>query len=132
MEATCHLRIESVERFSGDIGKVRDELDSAGAGQELFLICQTEAESERLGEVFGETRLAADWADCISWSATCGAGFRLVPERIVLVSGDELFHRVDLSRAAAARLGRVIDSFLDLREGDLWFTWPTASPAIAG
>src|SRR6185295_10582409 len=65
METTCHLQIESVERFSGDVGKVRDELDSAmGAGdggamgaadgttsngaadnaQEVFIVCQTEAE----------------------------------------------------------------------------------------
>ena len=30
---TCHLPIESVERFSGDIGKVKDELDRLGEGQ---------------------------------------------------------------------------------------------------
>ena len=28
METTCHLQFESVERFSGDIAKVRDELDT--------------------------------------------------------------------------------------------------------
>ncbi len=28
METTCHLRVESVERFSGDVTKVRDELDA--------------------------------------------------------------------------------------------------------
>ena len=117
MEATCHLRIESVERFSGDIGKVRDELDSAGAGQELFLICQTEAERERLGEVFGKTRLA-EIGKLHFVVGHLRAGFRLVPERIVLVSGNELFHRGDLSRPSRRRLGRVIDSFLDLREGD--------------
>src|SRR5207247_3529146 len=26
-EATCHLRVESVERFSGDVTKLKDELD---------------------------------------------------------------------------------------------------------
>ncbi len=31
LETTCRLQIESVERFSGDINKVRDELDDAGA-----------------------------------------------------------------------------------------------------
>ncbi|HKD36568.1 MAG TPA: transcription-repair coupling factor, partial [Pirellulales bacterium] len=44
MEATCQLRLESVERFSGDIGKVRSELDSAAARQEVIVVCQTEAE----------------------------------------------------------------------------------------
>ncbi len=95
MEATCHLRIESVERFSGDIGKVRDELDSAGAGQELFLLCQTEAELERLSEVFGSTRLAAA-GKLHLMVGQLRAGFRIVSDRIVLVSGNELFHRGDL------------------------------------
>jgi transcription-repair coupling factor (superfamily II helicase) len=36
----------------------------------------------------------------------------------VLVSSGELFHRQDLSRPSRRRLGRVIDSFLELREGD--------------
>ncbi len=49
LETTCHLGIESVERFSGDIAKVRDELDASmgaghAAGQEVFIVCQTEAE----------------------------------------------------------------------------------------
>ena len=50
LETTCHLGIESVERFSGDIAKVRDELDASmgadGGGQEVFVVCQTEAESQ--------------------------------------------------------------------------------------
>ena len=32
LESTCHLRIESVERFSGELGKVKAELESASAG----------------------------------------------------------------------------------------------------
>ena len=54
LETTCRLKIESVERFSGDINRVRDELDEAGAGQEVFVVCQTEAEVRRLAEVFGD------------------------------------------------------------------------------
>ena len=41
-----------------------------------------------------------------------------MPQRIALVSGGELFHRTDLHRSARRKLGRVIDSFLELREGD--------------
>ena len=37
---------------------------------------------------------------------------------LVLVSGGELFHRADVTRPSRKRLGRVIDSFLELREGD--------------
>ena len=50
METTSHLPIESVERFSGDITKVRDELDSTAADHRVVIVCQTEAEIERLAK----------------------------------------------------------------------------------
>jgi transcription-repair coupling factor (superfamily II helicase) len=120
LEATCRLPIESVERFSGHIEKVRDELDDAGRGQQVFLICQTEAEVRRLGEVFAGTQLAHDGRLHFAIGALQN-GFRLVPDRIVLLSSGELFRRADVQRPAAVhrRLGRAIDSFLDLHEGDL-------------
>src|SRR5262249_776026 len=43
---------------------------------------------------------------------------RLVSEKMVLVSSAELFQREELNRPTRKRLGRVIDSFLELREGD--------------
>src|SRR5262245_35832032 len=117
METECQLRIESVERFSGDIAKVRDELDTVGVGYDMHIVCPTEAEVERLREIFGSTRLAA--ADRLHFPiGRLQAGFRMVGERIVLVSSSELFHRHELNRPARRRLGRVIDSFLELREGE--------------
>ncbi|REK12878.1 MAG: transcription-repair coupling factor [Planctomycetota bacterium] len=121
LETTCHLGIESVERFSGDIAKVRDELDAAmGAGsseQDVYIVCQNEAESQRLHEVFAPTRLAQ--AGKLHYTiGRLKSGFRLVADRIALVSGSELFHRADLNRPTRRRLGRAIDSFLELREGD--------------
>jgi transcription-repair coupling factor (superfamily II helicase) len=118
LETTCRLRIESVERFSGDIGRVRDELDLTAAGQEMFIVCQTEAEAERLGEVFSSARVAQQGRLHFP-QGRLRRGFRLVSDAVVLVSSSELFHRTDLKRVARRRLGRVIDSFLELREGDL-------------
>jgi transcription-repair coupling factor (superfamily II helicase) len=117
METTCRLKVESVERFSGDIAKVRHELDTAGEGQEVFVVCQNDAEAKRLGEIFEGTRLAAQGKLHFPLGRL-RAGFRLVNDRIVLVGGNELFHRADLSRPSRRRLGRVIDSFLELRDGD--------------
>jgi transcription-repair coupling factor (superfamily II helicase) len=118
LETTCQLKIESVERFSGDIGKVRDELDEAGTGQDVFLVCQTEAEVRRLAEVFGSTRLAGEGKLHFP-IGQLKHGFRLVPEAMTLLSSSELFNREDLRRPTRRRLSRVIDSFLELREGDL-------------
>jgi transcription-repair coupling factor (superfamily II helicase) len=127
LDTTCHLGIESVERFSGDIGKVRDELDQsmgaagasavAGQAQDVIVVCQTEAESTRLQEIFATTRLAS--AGRLHYAiGHLKSGFRLVADRVALVSGSELFHRAELNRTSRRRLGRVIDSFLELREGD--------------
>ena len=165
LETTCHLQFESIERFSGDIGKVRDELDGLLGGlsqpvprgeggartgpdnhahssrpspkrsesedglpalhwsqptdvNDVYIVCQTEAQSQRLQELFGSTRLAA--AGKLHFPlGHLKSGFRLVPEHIALVGGGELFHREELNRPARSRrLGRVIDSFLELREGD--------------
>ena len=118
LETTCRLTVESVERFSGDINRVRDELDEAGAGQQVFVVCQTEAEVRRLGDIFGETK-AAKQGRLFFPLGSLQSGFRLVADRIVLLSSGELFRRNDLRRPSRRRLSRVIDSFLELREGDL-------------
>jgi transcription-repair coupling factor (superfamily II helicase) len=118
LETTSRLKIESVERFSGDMTRVRSELDSVGAGQEVIVVCQTQAEAERLADVFGQTRLAAEGRLHFPLGRL-KQGFRLVPEGLVLIGSSELFHRTDLRRTARRQMGRVIDSFLELREGDL-------------
>jgi len=116
--ASCHLQIESVQRFSGDIQKVRDELEQFADAVEVFLVCQTEAEVRRLQEIFGTTQLSSEGKLQFA-IGKLREGFQLVPERIVLISGGEIFHREDLKRLPSRRLGKTIDSFLDLREGDL-------------
>lgn len=116
--ATCRLPIESVERFSGDIAKVRDELDSAGSGQDVFVVCQTEAEVRRLADLFASTALAQQ-GKLHYVPGNLRRGFRIVPENLALVSSSELFQRTDVRRTPARRLGKAIDSFIELREGDL-------------
>ncbi len=143
----CHLPFESVERFSGDIGRVRDELDTIAHGDEVFVISPTEAEVERLREILSATKLAA--AGRLHYPiGTLHAGFRLrsavghalrgvpnaalerpltgggTPQRafptgLLVLTASELFHRGELRRLPRRRLGKAIDSFLDLREGDL-------------
>ena len=116
--ASCQLPIESVERFSGDIGRVRDELDQLGEGQEVYVVAPTEAEIERLREILATTKLAA--AGRLHFPlGTLRQGFRLARDGILVITGSELFHRGELRRMPRRRLGKAIDSFLDLREGDL-------------
>jgi transcription-repair coupling factor (superfamily II helicase) len=117
LDVTCHLKIESAERFSGDISKLREELEAAGIDQQVFIVCQTEAEVQRLTEIFGETGLAREGRLQFPVGHLQG-GFRLVPARTLLLSAAELFQRTDTARPSRRRWGRVIDSFLELNEGD--------------
>jgi transcription-repair coupling factor (superfamily II helicase) len=112
------LPIESVERFSGAIDRVREELDRIGDGHQVFVVAQTQAEIERLGEILHQSHLAATGG--LHFALGClSQGFRLTAERLLVISGGELFHRGELRRLPRRRLGKAIDSFLDLREGDL-------------
>ncbi|TWT88321.1 Transcription-repair-coupling factor [Pseudobythopirellula maris] len=120
LEETGHLGFESVERFSGDANRVRDELDAIGGGQEAVVVCPTEAEIERLTELLGSTTMAKEGRLRLE-IGQLSQGFRLVgAEPVVVMSSAELFNRHDVARGKARMVaGRAIDTFLELREGDL-------------
>ena len=133
-EQTLHLRVESVERFSGDVTKVRDELDSAAVSDFVVIACHNEAERKRLGDVFAAGKLVqADRLRLVI--GFVHSGFRLVlssplPEGegrnsaitgIVVLGDHEIFHREHSPALLPRRQleSRAIDSFLELREDDL-------------
>ncbi len=116
-ETACHLQIESVERFSGEVSKVQEELDAVGAGQQVRVICQARAEVERLRELFADTALARQ-GRLHFHVGRLRSGFRLVPAQTTVLTTAELFQRTETVRPSQRRWGRVIDTFLDLREGD--------------
>ena len=117
-QAMLRMPVESVERFSGDVTQIRDLLETIGKGYETFIVCQTEAESERLAEIFGETKLAADGKLHFP-VGQLHFGFRLPKQNTLILSGAEMFGRVDVRHATGKRSAKAIDSFMDLRDGDL-------------
>jgi len=120
LETTCHLRVESVERFSGELSKVKTELDNASGGDQVLIACHNEAEIERLREVFAETSLAQ--TDRLHLTkGRVRSGFHMVDAETLVIGDHELFARTDVRRPSTRRRyeSRAIDSFLDLNEGDL-------------
>jgi transcription-repair coupling factor (superfamily II helicase) len=120
LEATCHLRVESIERFSGELGKVKAEIDGAAAGDRVLIACHNQAEADRLREVFADTEVARSGR----LDLTVGrvrAGFHMIDARTLVIGDHELFARTDVRRPGTRRRyeSRAIDSFLDLNEGDL-------------
>ncbi len=57
VEATAHLTVESVERFSGQVQKVREELDTIAKNDQVYIACQTDAEVKRLTDVLSAGQL---------------------------------------------------------------------------
>jgi transcription-repair coupling factor (superfamily II helicase) len=94
VEASVHLRVESVERFSGNVHRVRDELDAIAAGdtQEVLIACQTDAECQRLTEVLKAGKLAESHRLRLI-TGHVRAGFRLVDAGVVVLGSHELFHK---------------------------------------
>ena len=129
LEETGHLAFESVERLSasgqgadgkgGDLEKVRDELESISRGQTAVIVCPTDAEIERLAELLATTDLVKE--DRLRLQrGRLSAGFRFVAEKALVLSSAELFNRRETVRQKGRAItGRAIDSFLELREGDL-------------
>jgi transcription-repair coupling factor (superfamily II helicase) len=121
LETTCHLRIESIERFVGPRTEVLEELAGViDRDEQVLIACHNEGERERLSELLSESEISigAGVQLCIG---NVKRGFRFVRERLVVLSDHELFGRTDIRRAAGKRKleTRTIDSFLELREGDL-------------
>ncbi|HEY7327100.1 MAG TPA: transcription-repair coupling factor [Gemmataceae bacterium] len=128
VEATCHLRVESVERFSGEVGRVRDELDAVAAHDVVLIACHNEGECKRLSEVLSAGQLAqSDRLRLVTGRVR--SGFRLIEgvgyngsaRSLIALGGQELFHREETRQVQPRRRleSLAIDSFLDLAEGDL-------------
>ncbi len=125
VEASVHLHVESVERFSGSVQRVREELDTVGADGRVLIACQSDAEVHRLTDVLKAGSLSQSHRLALI-TGHIRTGFRLVGPNIVVLGSHELFHKDLLPPGTKAPAGqrskrvesRAIDTFLDLNEGD--------------
>ncbi|MBM80525.1 MAG: transcription-repair coupling factor [Planctomycetaceae bacterium] len=120
-EISCHLQIESIERFTGPKSEVLQELASVvGQDEHVLIACHNEGERDRLTELFedSDSGITERVQFCVGRVAR---GFRLVFEQLIVISDHELFGRTEVRRKTRKRRieSRAIDSFLDLNEGDL-------------
>lgn len=124
-ETVCHLKTESVERFNVPAAEVIGELAKVvGRDEQVLIACHNSGERERLSELLAETDLPRTGRVALCEGHIL-RGFRLVSDRLIVISDHELFGRRDIRRAGPAKVGaakiesRAIDSFLELAEGEL-------------
>lgn len=113
-----NVAIEPLEKFSHDLAELRIELNRLGDGFEVYLACPTEGDLERVQEIFSSTEVSTSGRLHLV-EGSVQQGFRLRRHGRVALDCDQLLGRHDLRRPPRRRLGKAIDSFLDLREGDL-------------
>ena len=124
-EQSCHLPIEAVERFSGSRRDALVELSELlGPSDSVLLCCHNEGEQGRLKELIAETDSASGTSLASRICLTTGRirrGFRLLDHALIVISDNELFSRTPTRATTRKRRtdSRTIDTFLDLREGDL-------------
>ena len=112
------LPLESVERFSGEVGRVRDELDSAAADSQIYITVETHAERQRLNELFAETDAASDGRLQFVVGRLSG-GFRCQIGSWLALSSAEVFQRAQLRRPMRRHQSKPLENFLELNQGQL-------------
>ena len=124
-ETSCHLSIEAIERLSGSRRDALVELSELlSKDDHVLLCCHNEGEHERLNELIKETDASHNTTLGSRIQLTTGRlrrGFRLLDHNLIVISDNELFSRATTRTTTRKRRAdsRAIDTFLDLRDGDL-------------
>lgn len=120
--ADVRWNTQSIERFTGPRSQVLEELQEFVDRDERVLIaCHNEGEQKRLSEMLEETapQLKKRVDLCLG---RVREGFRLFDEHLVVIGDHQLFRRQDFQQVRQKKrrtTSRAIDSFLELKKGDL-------------
>ncbi len=112
------LRTETVERLKGSMDHVRSELEQVPDDRNVMMVCSTAAEVRRLSDVLKSTRPAV--AQRLEFAeGRLHRGFHWVDGGWIVLSASECFSREEIRRTRRRHLGKQIDSFIELKEGEL-------------
>ena len=116
--ALLDLGIRSLQQLSLNTAEAIGELGELAAAARVWVFCENPAEASRFQELLAGSRLArASRIRTRIGHVQCG--FHWPAEELVVVGHHEIFHRyAKRRRIRRVRMGRPIDSLLDLQEGD--------------
>ncbi len=115
---SLELPVESVERFTGEVGRVREELERAAAGSRIYLLAETDAERTRLEELLADSTMQREGRLQLEVGRISG-GFRCRTDDWLLLSSSELFQRTQVHRVSRLHRARPLEDYLELRSGQL-------------
>ena len=112
------LPIGSVERVGGDLERLAADIDYHAGQRQVLVAAMNEGEQERLSELLAAATSTKEDRLRIFVSSLQG-GFELQPDGPMVLTANGLLRRSHVRRTAKRTRSKPIDSFLDLRPGDL-------------
>ncbi|HEV7279198.1 MAG TPA: transcription-repair coupling factor [Pirellulaceae bacterium] len=117
-ERVFALGVDTVQRLQVGIERATEELERLLPDNRVYVVCPTGGEADRLQQSLKELvdRNATHLKFLVGWISE---GFRLRRERTIVVSSNEILERGRQRPLPKAHRTKAIDSFTDLRDGDL-------------
>lgn len=112
------LQIASADSFASNLDDTRRRVDEVASEHDVIVVGDTPADSERLSELLIDTQ-AGKQGRLHNTIADLSGGFRMTACGVLVLTGAELFHRSPVRRAKTRARSKPIDSFHQLKPGDL-------------
>lgn len=119
------LPLGNVERIGGDLEKLAKDIDAQSlaaaqkaAHRRILVVAMNEGERDRLQELLASSQAAKSGRLNVIISQL-QHGFEVLPDGVMVLTANQLLRRSHVRRIAKRSKSKPIDSFLDLRPGDL-------------
>ncbi|MCA9181583.1 MAG: DEAD/DEAH box helicase, partial [Planctomycetales bacterium] len=112
------LPLGSVERVGGDLERLGQDIDEHVGTRPVVVVAMNEGEQQRLTELLAESHAVKSGRLHIVISQLQN-GFEILPDGMWVLTAGQLLRRSHVRRIAKRTQSKPIDSFLDLRPGDL-------------
>ena len=112
------LQIGNVERVGGDLEKLGEDIDQNFPDRSVIVVAMNEGERDRLRELLGSSKAAKDRRLHLVINQL-QHGFEMMPDGIAVLTAGQLLRRTHVRRITKRTKSKPIDSFLDLRKGNL-------------
>ena len=110
--------IRDVQRIGGELESIPKEIDeSLGTDRRAVIVCMNDGEQARMKEILESCQAAKD-GRVVLVVGLLSSGFE-IPGGAFVLTVNQILRRAMLKRASRKHASRAIDSFLDLRPGDL-------------
>ncbi len=115
----ARLPLGDVQRAACELDQLVGMMDALSAGRRhILLICVNVGEVERMRDLLSESEVYRSGRLHFT-VAGISSGFEILPDGWIVLSVTQMFRRTQLRRITKKHATRAIDSFLDLRDGDL-------------